>query len=763
MIYIKGDTFNKHRHNNAQRRYVCCSQDLTKLIWAKSKTAYFGTHIKGSIPIADIVDILPMCDSKHLSSDDPTSEEKNGVFRLQRCFSVITPSRTVDLEANSMEKRDLWITALQYAVLLKQSQMEEMFGAGATERHRTQLFNGCVGVAPSTQLTSLQKASAAASALNSSNSNPISVTIGKNPQWYKYLTLGITQDNQATGEEALKNDSLRGQRNQGSVTPFESYLQPLYEHQKADFEGKTDKLEFTKSLTKEFHVGNLFRVFAGTGRSVMSGTWGAVTPQKNSSDTTNTQLRSTREENDSHLTSRSSIQPNIGLSGMSRSSFDGTVELSPDAAALAGIPERMEVKRLEAQQEEIEQSLYALLTSLRQCFSKMDTFVGSENTTQGTGVDLIQEDDNTEGGPNIKTVVELSVELDHRLTQISNLTNKLLDRARKNHMERQERKKELQQIKASRQTAYEQTVQTYAAIEGSFLKLCSELKKTKERTDKCKQLQIKLDKRERELKRLEQQIESERRMQASLLAAEAVVSSLNCSKSECLNSESLTTDTSFSNSLGSTIASLLDVSLSDVMESLFDPYAFDSINSTRSSLANAISGPFMKNRKLTFVLQNKEQTENLTSLSTEDFDDTLAVTDDGNISDSVKNPQEYNDLLIVDKEENDRDNDHTIEDTETNKNEETVEEDVDEELPQSFDPFSSSLTSLDGNAQRQTSASTAVLESQTSLEARQDCLVISSPAWLRVEGVIGIVPSEKGSRRASTGMMNKVIVGCYSE
>jgi len=97
--------FTKHgRHGRPHRTFLCCSKDMLTLTWNKKSMDHVTTK-----RTCDIKVVLSGCHTRSFARFKGQEKEK-------RCFSIVFNSKTLDLEANSVETRDEWVLALKTLV-----------------------------------------------------------------------------------------------------------------------------------------------------------------------------------------------------------------------------------------------------------------------------------------------------------------------------------------------------------------------------------------------------------------------------------------------------------------------------------------------------------------------------------------------------------------------------------------------------------------------------------------------------------------------
>ena len=97
-------------------RYVCLTPRLDEIMWAHPTSR---TTAKGTIPIATITDVQKGQQSAAFARTGISPELE------QRCFSIVSKSRTLDLEAVSMSQRDSWAQAVsEYTKFFNDEQKE---------------------------------------------------------------------------------------------------------------------------------------------------------------------------------------------------------------------------------------------------------------------------------------------------------------------------------------------------------------------------------------------------------------------------------------------------------------------------------------------------------------------------------------------------------------------------------------------------------------------------------------------------------------
>jgi len=98
-----GDTFTKYSKYNEKKKKVTCTDD-GRLFWSDLDVQKALSYIK-------LVDVTSVVKGK---TTDVLKKKKDA--KAERCFSIVTTGRTLDLEASSAMVRDTWVKAIQIAV-----------------------------------------------------------------------------------------------------------------------------------------------------------------------------------------------------------------------------------------------------------------------------------------------------------------------------------------------------------------------------------------------------------------------------------------------------------------------------------------------------------------------------------------------------------------------------------------------------------------------------------------------------------------------
>jgi hypothetical protein len=105
-LLIQGSVFQKFKHKRGKKRLIWCPQSLDRLIWGTEdkKTS------KGFILIADIRGVTDGCIGTKLP---------------HLAFTVVATQRTLELEAQSEQQKDLWIRGLSMLLYLSQDEEQQ--------------------------------------------------------------------------------------------------------------------------------------------------------------------------------------------------------------------------------------------------------------------------------------------------------------------------------------------------------------------------------------------------------------------------------------------------------------------------------------------------------------------------------------------------------------------------------------------------------------------------------------------------------------
>lgn len=119
-VLLAGVTMNKHRRGNtARRRFLVCSNTFDRLIWARSRRNFFEGTILNSVMVGDMVEIRKGFDRKSFRANLHKPDQK------QCCFTVICQRRTVELETDTPDECEMWVTALRYIMSTHQYHADE--------------------------------------------------------------------------------------------------------------------------------------------------------------------------------------------------------------------------------------------------------------------------------------------------------------------------------------------------------------------------------------------------------------------------------------------------------------------------------------------------------------------------------------------------------------------------------------------------------------------------------------------------------------
>ena len=105
-----GAVFTKHARRTMKRRFIVCSLDLETVYWAVDARAYWANSVKGSLRLRDVVAVRR---GRATSGQFfPKLTLKRG-SHAQCCFSLVTPYRSLDLEAPNAAVADAWVAAFE--------------------------------------------------------------------------------------------------------------------------------------------------------------------------------------------------------------------------------------------------------------------------------------------------------------------------------------------------------------------------------------------------------------------------------------------------------------------------------------------------------------------------------------------------------------------------------------------------------------------------------------------------------------------------
>lgn len=93
------------RRGYPHRRAVAVTEDCSRVVWAEAgaKPRLSASH--DSLDVARITDVFDG------AATDVFSRNAALVKRPDCCFSVVTPGRTLDLECETPEEKERWLTA----------------------------------------------------------------------------------------------------------------------------------------------------------------------------------------------------------------------------------------------------------------------------------------------------------------------------------------------------------------------------------------------------------------------------------------------------------------------------------------------------------------------------------------------------------------------------------------------------------------------------------------------------------------------------
>ena len=109
-----GDIFLKHRHGGSQPRFIKADKNFTKLTWATSKGSLRGA--KGHVKFTEIVEVQKGSASTHYTHSTKNAGENLALHA--KCLTIQTGMRTLDLEADSQDKRDRFVSLFRDAMLV---------------------------------------------------------------------------------------------------------------------------------------------------------------------------------------------------------------------------------------------------------------------------------------------------------------------------------------------------------------------------------------------------------------------------------------------------------------------------------------------------------------------------------------------------------------------------------------------------------------------------------------------------------------------
>jgi hypothetical protein len=104
----QGGTFTKFgRRGYPHKRVVAITDDCTRVVWAEPGSGKpRPTSAHESLDIAAITDVV-----EGVGGSDIFARNARHVKRPDCCLSIITPERSLDLEAETPEVKEQWLTA----------------------------------------------------------------------------------------------------------------------------------------------------------------------------------------------------------------------------------------------------------------------------------------------------------------------------------------------------------------------------------------------------------------------------------------------------------------------------------------------------------------------------------------------------------------------------------------------------------------------------------------------------------------------------
>ena len=119
MIRVGAD-INKHVGQKSQRRFICFSSNLDRIMWSQSRSAYFQGKIKGFILTSDILEVLNGASASIGFQVNPMKTNQN-----ECAVCIKATHRDLNLEFDTTELATAWSNALKYVLSLKESQLNE--------------------------------------------------------------------------------------------------------------------------------------------------------------------------------------------------------------------------------------------------------------------------------------------------------------------------------------------------------------------------------------------------------------------------------------------------------------------------------------------------------------------------------------------------------------------------------------------------------------------------------------------------------------
>ena len=115
MIRVGVDVY-KHVDKKSQRRFICFSSNLDRIMWSQSRSTYFHGKIKGFILTKDMLEIL---DSDSVGNRLLTNPMKTN--QKECVVSIKATHRDLDIEFDTTELANAWSNALKYVLNMKES------------------------------------------------------------------------------------------------------------------------------------------------------------------------------------------------------------------------------------------------------------------------------------------------------------------------------------------------------------------------------------------------------------------------------------------------------------------------------------------------------------------------------------------------------------------------------------------------------------------------------------------------------------------
>ena len=119
MIRVGAD-INKHVGQKSQRRFICFSSNLDRIMWSQSRSAYFQGKIKGFILTSDMLEVLNGASASIGFQVNPMKTNQN-----ECAVCIKATHRDLNLEFDTTELATAWSNALKYVLSLKESQLNE--------------------------------------------------------------------------------------------------------------------------------------------------------------------------------------------------------------------------------------------------------------------------------------------------------------------------------------------------------------------------------------------------------------------------------------------------------------------------------------------------------------------------------------------------------------------------------------------------------------------------------------------------------------